>query len=113
MSDFLRHQECLACGSSDGDALYTDGHTYCFVCQNKTYPEDYDLEEQQAQQGLIEQGEKPVEVVKLAAIGKPAPFRGMKRDTVAFYKVTVPEDDGRTEAVYPFYDKDGKHIANK
>lgn len=24
---------CEACGSSDGNALYSDGHTFCFVCQ--------------------------------------------------------------------------------
>lgn len=115
MSEFLRHQECLACGSSDGNAFYTDGHTYCFVCQNKTYPEDFELtEENEGGLELVSEDKGMLRpLVKLAPIGKPAPFRGMKRDTIAFYKVTVPEADGRTEAVYPFYDKDGKHIANK
>ena len=31
-SEFLRHEPCPTCGSSDGLAIYTDGHTYCFVC---------------------------------------------------------------------------------
>ena len=31
-SEFVRHMECQTCGSSDGNSLYTDGHTFCFVC---------------------------------------------------------------------------------
>lgn len=32
-SNFLRHEACESCGSSDGKAVYDDGHTYCFVCE--------------------------------------------------------------------------------
>ena len=32
VSEFERHVECMECGSSDGNSLYTDGHTFCFVC---------------------------------------------------------------------------------
>ena len=31
-SEFLRHMACSECGSSDGNSLYTDGHSFCFVC---------------------------------------------------------------------------------
>ena len=31
-SEFERHIPCEECGSSDGNSLYTDGHTFCFVC---------------------------------------------------------------------------------
>ena len=30
--DFLKHEPCEACGSSDAKAIYSDGHTYCFSC---------------------------------------------------------------------------------
>jgi len=32
-SEFIRHEACPSCGSSDGLAVYTDEHTFCFVCQ--------------------------------------------------------------------------------
>ena len=35
-SEFLRHDPCTTCGSSDGLAVYDDGHTFCFVCQEWT-----------------------------------------------------------------------------
>jgi len=31
-SHFLRHIPCPACGSSDANALYSDGHTFCHKC---------------------------------------------------------------------------------
>ena len=35
-SEFVRHMPCSNCGSSDGNSLYSDGHTYCFVCHDRT-----------------------------------------------------------------------------
>ena len=35
-SEFDSHISCDNCGSSDGNSLYSDGHTYCFVCQTRT-----------------------------------------------------------------------------
>jgi len=32
-SEFVMHVACDECGSSDANALYTDGHTHCFACQ--------------------------------------------------------------------------------
>lgn len=31
-SDLIEHRPCEACGSSDANAAYTDGHTHCFSC---------------------------------------------------------------------------------
>jgi len=33
MADFVRHTECSKCGSSDANAEYSDGSTYCFSCR--------------------------------------------------------------------------------
>ena len=37
-SKFIKHIACDRCGSSDGNSLYDDGHTYCHVCE--TYVDD-------------------------------------------------------------------------
>ena len=41
-SEFVRHMPCINCGSSDANSLYSDGHTFCFVCQHRT-PGDNDV----------------------------------------------------------------------
>jgi len=33
-SEFIRHEPCPNCGSSDANSLYSDGHTYCYSCQH-------------------------------------------------------------------------------
>ena len=35
-SEFVRHMPCNNCGSSDANALYTDGHTFCHKCHYRT-----------------------------------------------------------------------------
>lgn len=35
-SVFLYHIPCENCGSSDGNSLWSDGHTYCYVCEKWT-----------------------------------------------------------------------------
>ena len=35
-SEFSHHDACPDCGSSDGLAVYSDEHTFCFVCQTWT-----------------------------------------------------------------------------
>lgn len=45
-SEFLHHDACDNCGSSDGLAVYTDGHTYCFVCQTWTSPDGSSTKQQ-------------------------------------------------------------------
>ena len=32
-SVFLYHLPCENCGSSDGNSMFSDGHTFCYVCQ--------------------------------------------------------------------------------
>jgi twinkle protein len=36
ISEFIEHTPCDQCGSSDGNSVYTDGHSYCFVCHAYT-----------------------------------------------------------------------------
>ena len=40
-SEFVAHEPCNNCGSSDANSVYSDGHKFCFVCQTYT-PADGD-----------------------------------------------------------------------
>lgn len=39
-SEFLYHELCEACGSSDAKAVFSDGHTYCYSCEDWQPPKD-------------------------------------------------------------------------
>ena len=36
-NEFIRHIACPNCGSSDANAIYTDGHTFCHKCHHRTH----------------------------------------------------------------------------
>ena len=40
-SEFVAHEPCPNCGSSDANSRYSDGHTFCFSCHTYT-PADGD-----------------------------------------------------------------------
>jgi len=42
-SEFVRHSECLNCGSSDANSVYSDGHEYCFVCHHYVHGDNQSL----------------------------------------------------------------------
>ena len=35
-STFVKHEGCDACGSSDANAVYSNGSKFCFACQKHT-----------------------------------------------------------------------------
>ena len=39
-ANFVRHERCENCGSSDANARYDDGHAFCFSCETYTPPEE-------------------------------------------------------------------------
>ncbi len=39
-SEFIRHEPCTNCGSSDANSLFSDGHYYCFSCETYTPPDN-------------------------------------------------------------------------
>ena len=41
MGDFVRHEACKACGSSDGKAIYADGSYFCWVCKDVKPSQDH------------------------------------------------------------------------
>ena len=41
ISEFVAHEPCNNCGSSDANSRYSDGHAYCFACQTYTPAEDW------------------------------------------------------------------------
>lgn len=45
-STLVKHESCDACGSSDANGLYDDGHKFCYACNNYTPPpKDNQMEE--------------------------------------------------------------------
>jgi len=75
-SEFLRHEPCTACGSSDALSVYSDGHTYCFVCHTHTQGD-----------GKVNHTHQMKTDVYLQGYATPLKRRGISEKTCEFYKI--------------------------
>ena len=82
---------CGNCGSSDANSLYSDGHTYCFVCHNRTGDND------------VIHSQSVSKSVYLTGSAERLQKRNISEKTNKFYQIHV---DGN-ELRFPYYDESG------
>jgi twinkle protein len=90
-TSFIKHMSCDSCGSSDANALYSDGSTYCFSCkvskqQNETAidPQDVQFKSTYVQLSLDE-------IEKLPVDG----FRGISKSVIYDTGTKIEYDENR------------------
>lgn len=102
MSEMLRnHIPCPLCGSSDGAALYSDGHTYCFVCDTYTPPKE---REDDRMENIIPADEMEI---------KPLKARGITSDTCRKYGYYITTNDYGQAIQVANYIQDGRVLFQK
>jgi hypothetical protein len=74
-STFLYHTSCPSCGSSDGNSVYSDGHTYCFVCNHFDSGEPHD------------DCERPQKPIMLQGTPTKLRKRGLSEETCRKYRI--------------------------
>lgn len=97
---FVEHTECSSCGSSDGNAVYDDGHTYCFVCE--TYTASGEEPKQAKGKRMSADLESPGEYIWLTK-------RSISEDVCRKFRYSVKEG----MQIAPYYDNDGNLVAQK
>jgi len=102
-SNFLHHEACESCGSSDGKAVYSDGSTHCFVCSTHSGGDGTTSEP-------VETALKPF--APLTHVFHEFRSRGLEKDTIKRYGVSVDLSSNSTEASYPVF-RDKVHVGNK
>ncbi len=103
-SKFLRHIACEHCGSTDGNSLYDDGHTHCFVCGKTEF--EHEHEERSVMRDAVAPSAKQVEIKGTV---KSIPDRGITQQTCEKFGVT--QDAGKH--YYPYTDDTGVLCASK
>ena len=102
MSQFIKHIACEKCGSSDANALFDDGHTYCYACL--TYVAGDKVNDNNGLQSTRISNE-----ITLKGDVKSIPDRGITAATCQYYGVT---SDDSTQS-YPYANSEGAIIASK
>jgi twinkle protein len=103
--NFVRHMPCPACGSSDGLAVYDDGHGFCFPCDTHfksvdgvdALPSEHKRKTKMA--GLLDKGEWS-ELKK----------RGITQETCRKWDYTKSTLSGATIQIANYYDPQGNEV---
>lgn len=105
-SEFLRHEPCDICGSSDAKAVYSDGHAFCFSCNkhfkgDMTDDNDTQEESRSANTGF------------LAGVSRELSKRGLSAETCRIWDYTVGKFKGQTVQIANYKDAQGATVAQK
>ena len=90
-SEFVRHMPCDNCGSSDANSLYSDGHTFCFVCHHRTGDND------------VIHNRNVTTNVQLKGTAERLNKRNISEKTNQFYRIFRDGDTLR----FPYFTSDG------
>jgi len=125
----VTHHRCPCGNSSDAFALYPDGHGFCFshACKNEKkrfsnseLPKE--MQEMLDQYGVgsekVAEEESTEDFSSSVSLNKGAftdiSKRKITKETCKLFNVTVNVQDGvELGHYYPYYDKEGNHVANK
>lgn len=102
-SEFVEHGPCEACGSSDGLAHYTDGHTFCFVCQVHT----------QGENGEEKTATKAIPKDFILGTFSELKKRGINEKTCRKFGYMVGTQHGQPIQIAPYHDSAGALCGQK
>lgn len=105
-SEFVRHVPCEKCGSSDGNALYTDGHTYCFVCNTHVQGEGGD-------ESVSDHQPRERASWYLGGSYRALGVRKIREDTCRKFGYRIAEHKGKKVQVADYYTPDGDTLVGQ
>jgi len=100
-SEFLRHEPCPSCGSSDALARYTDGHGHCFSCLHYEHGDDTAPPTTPTQKRFMD----------FTGDFVPLKGRNLREDTLKKFNVRYDHD---TKTIrFPYYSQAGQLVGFK
>ncbi len=113
-SQFVEHVSCPSCGSSDGAALYDDGHTFCYVCQTATQPEEKpDTEANETKSKPVSNQNETKQKALLQGSPKALPARGLTLASCEKFDYSIGSYRGEDVQIATYRDADGNPVAQK
>lgn len=102
----IGHVPCKACGSKDNAAVFTDGHTYCFGCQDYQPPQD------QVEQQPTTVSKRPTELID--GYYTTLSVRKITEETCRKFDYQVTDSyNNRPQQIANYRNSDGLVVAQK
>lgn len=108
-SNFLRHEQCPACGSRDNLGRYSDGHGHCFGCGHY---ESAGTDTHRMGDRRIEERREGVRNFSVGTTSSIA-NRRLDEDTCRLFNYQVGGDGDNRFHIAPYRDRHGRIVAQK
>jgi len=112
-SEFVEHTHCEKCGSSDGVGRFTDGHTFCFVCNDYTHPEKSSTEAHETKSEPVQNQETAKQKALLQGEAQALQARGITEETCRKYGYICADYNGEGVQAAVYRDSKGQPVAQK
>lgn len=109
-SQYLYKGPCEQCGSSDGNAVYSDGHTFCFVCNHR---EKGDGDVEGYTQKTVKYGEGVLSMGQHDGVYQSLRARCITEETCRKYGYWIGKVNGQLHHIANYLDEDGTLVAQK
>ena len=110
--EFVQHEPCDNCGSSDAAARYSDDHVFCFSCHHFTPPQHNKKDNEVPTNAVADQGQA-VRQTLLQGEVQALPARGIAEETCRRFGYQVADYRGEPVQAAVYRDDAGRPIAQK
>lgn len=109
---FVRHTSCDACGSTDANGVYDDGHTFCFSC-NTYISEPGSASANDNQPAAISNQNQAKQKALLQGEAKALSARKLTEETCRRFDYIMAHYNGEPVQAALYRDKNGRAVAQK
>lgn len=109
---FVRHTSCDACGSTDANGVYDDGHTFCFSC-NTYISEPGGTSANDNQPAAISNQGQAKQKDLLQGEAKALSARNLTEETCRRFDYVMAHYNGEPVQAALYRDKNGRAVAQK
>ena len=109
---FVRHTSCDACGSSDANGVYDDGHTFCFSCHTYISEPDSQAVNDNEPAAVHNQGQAKQKDL-LQGEAKALSARNLTEETCRRFDYILSHHNGEPVQAALYRDKNGRAVAQK
>lgn len=110
-ANFVRHDSCDECGSSDAVGVYDDDHTFCFSCN--AYTPGSQSDGTAGSPAAVSEANTIQQKDLLSGEAQAIPARRLNQETCAKYGYLVGTWKGEPVQVATYRDEHGKPVAQK
>jgi len=112
-SQFVTHTTCDACGSSDANGVFNDGHTFCFSCNTYSGGEKSGGKTPDEPPRQVPDKGQAKQKALLSGVPKAIPARGLNEATCKKFGYLVGTHGGEQVQIAVYRDRHGKPVSQK